>query len=238
MRKSLLVILAILATLVFSSAVFAAGPFKAVYWDENIQVNWADQHERVRDYFDENSYTILDAAALEKFMNDRIADKAPSVIVFAQDRAPSNVVPEASADVLLIKYLKAGGKIVWIADIPFWTGQDIDTGDGIPMEYSGAAEILGVTHEGATWDTNSDVIITEAGKKWGLTENEIWPSVRAVDKSLVDIVLAEDSEGQAACWVKTFGGPEGTGFVRVWDRGGAPEDLSWVKAVAEYGFAK
>lgn len=190
----------------------------------------------MRDYFQSAGYTLLDAFQLAKFMKDRIADKAPSVVVFAQDRGPSTVTPEASKDVLLVKYLQAAGKIVWIADIPFWSGQDIDTGDVLRFEQTGSQELLGVTHDGPTWDTNTDTVITEAGKKWGV--NETWASVRAVSKDSVSIVLAEDGQNQAASWVKTFGGPEGTGFVRLFDRSGAPENLDWVKAVAEYGLGK
>jgi hypothetical protein len=47
-------------------------------------------------------------------------------------------------------------------------------------------------------------------------------------------VLAADRHGHASVWVKEFGGPPGTGFVRLWGRQSLP-DPAFVRAVAEHG---
>ena len=47
-------------------------------------------------------------------------------------------------------------------------------------------------------------------------------------------VLAADRHGHASAWVKSFGGPPGTGFVRLWGRPRLP-DPAMVRAVAEHG---
>ena len=47
-------------------------------------------------------------------------------------------------------------------------------------------------------------------------------------------VLAADRHGHATVWVKRFGGPPGTGFVRLWGRPRMP-DPALVRAVAEHG---
>ena len=47
-----------------------------------------------------------------------------------------------------------------------------------------------------------------------------------------------DDNGLASSWVKRYGGPPGTGFVRVyggsWSAGGPGASLAAVQAVAEY----
>lgn len=47
-------------------------------------------------------------------------------------------------------------------------------------------------------------------------------------------MLATDEEGRAVAWVKSFGGREGTGFVKIWGGREIPFDLAILKAVAEY----
>jgi hypothetical protein len=42
-------------------------------------------------------------------MEERIGDKAPSVIVFADNKVPMTVMNERNANALIRKYLDAGG---------------------------------------------------------------------------------------------------------------------------------
>jgi hypothetical protein len=46
-------------------------------------------------------------------------------------------------------------------------------------------------------------------------------------------VLALDENGHAAAWVKSYGGPPGSGFVRIEADGRDPARLALVAAVAE-----
>jgi hypothetical protein len=54
----------------------------------------------------------------------------------------------------------------------------------------------------------------------------------------VSETLALDDNGLAGAWVKNYGGPPGTGFVRVygggWMGGGPSANFANVQAVAEY----
>ena len=47
-------------------------------------------------------------------------------------------------------------------------------------------------------------------------------------------MLALNELGKAVAWVKSFGGSEGTGFVKVSGGREVPFDLSAVKAAAEF----
>ncbi|NOR65870.1 MAG: hypothetical protein GQ528_00760 [Woeseiaceae bacterium] len=75
--------------------------------------------------------------------------------------------------------------------------------------------------------------ITAEGIEWGITES--WGSQRAADPALVDIVLATDTGGNAAAWVKFFvPGDTGGGFVRLRDTSGQA-NVDDIIRVAEYG---
>jgi hypothetical protein len=58
--------------------------------------------------------------------------------------------------------------------------------------------------------------LTADGALWGLRSS--WISTMSVEPHDVTTVLAIEEDGKAAAWVKSYGGPEGTGFVRLWGR--------------------
>ena len=88
-------------------------PHLAVFWDEELRdFTFYGSHDAVRDYFVQKGYSILDALALREFMQNRVADGAASVIVFAMDHVPGSIASETSDTVLFRRYLAAGGKVV------------------------------------------------------------------------------------------------------------------------------
>ncbi len=197
------------------------GQRRVAYYDERYPTNWAmdGASETVRDAFQDVGYKIVDADQLKTFMDARIADGAPSVVVLCRDIVPDTVVESNSPDCTLRKYLDAGGKVVLYADIPLW---NIAHANGTRTTYkeTGAANILGIsgTTYAGDWSSGNHgtVAITSEGAEWGLTET--WTSTRWVLADQVDSVLATDNAGYASAWVKHFtpGDPTG-GFVRIWD---------------------
>ena len=202
---------------------------RAAYWD--VRYPTCFTHGRsLRDSFEFDGYKILDADQLKTWMDARITDGAPSVVVFCQDIAPDTVVESASSACTLRRYLDAGGKIVWYADIPmFYQGHSdgTDTGWG----HDGSIHILGFNAAGAPWDSEDEVAFTADGRNWGLTET--WRSKRPTSRSGLR-VLARDASGNAAAWVKHYV-PDDTyrGFVRLFDRSGEP-NFNDVRRAAEY----
>ena len=210
---------------------------KAVYWDANYWTNWATEADSVavRDACVAAGYEVLDATQLKTWMQARIADKKYSVVVFARDIAPDTVVETVTATCTLRKYLDAGGKIVFYADIPFWnigaTGQAVLSNP----QTAGASAILGFNNDIAVWDSNTQVKITANGAKWGLTTT--WASLRPISASAGVTILATDGAGNAAAWVRNYGkNPAFCGFVRLYDRLGRPpvEDILRVAEYAGY----
>ena len=88
------------------------------------------------------------------------------------------------------------------------------------------AELLGVGHAATMFDRRM-VRVTPAGRRWGLTGR--WRDSWAVDSREVSEVLGVDDWGLAAAWARNYGGPPGTGFVRV-----SASDAQAVYLAAEY----
>ena len=166
-------------------------------------------------YFANRGYQTLDAAALAGFLSDRIADHAPSVVVFAIDHPPAAVVAAPLAQSLLRRYLEAGGKIVWPGKPPLIFPMDLATGQYpsmTAMNWSAPNELLGVPHDAALFDMRG-ARATPAGVRVGLPAR--WRDSWSVAPSGVTTMLGLDEWGLAAAWIKRYGGPPGTGFVRV-----------------------
>jgi hypothetical protein len=212
----------------------ARGAYRAAYWDSDYPTHWIGDADTitVRDALEAAGYEILDADQLKSWMDARIADGAPSVVVFCRDVGPDTVCETNTATCTLRKYLDAGGKIVFYGDIPFYNqgnpgGVETNWGTG------GSTGILGFNAAGGAWDSSNTVIFTPEGIDWGLTQT--WASVRPAAPDAVDIVLAEDNAGNAAAWVKHFvEGDTSGGFVRIWDRGNI-YSIDDLMSVAEYG---
>ncbi|MEN6428218.1 MAG: hypothetical protein ABFE13_22950, partial [Phycisphaerales bacterium] len=229
-----LVYLALMASLCSLCAVQAQEWNRAAFWDGAYRTNWTNEAGSVtlRDGLSAAGYQILNAVQLKAWMDARIADGQQSVVVFCRDNAPETVVETVDENCTLRKYLNAGGKIVWPADIPFW---DIGLADGTFTNYgsTGSSNILGFYGANGTWDVGGTVTITEAGATWGLTET--WGSVRPAVPASVDIVLATDTNGNAAAWVKHYL-PNDTyrGFVRTYDNSTSAASIEDIIRLAEY----
>jgi hypothetical protein len=204
---------------------------KAAWWDSRYATNWASAADAlvVRDGLQAAGYEILDADQLKTWMQARIADKKYSVVVFCQDVPPDTVVESMSSACTMRKYLDAGGKIVFYADIPCYNQAHKD-GTWTLWAESGANAILGIGNV-SVWDTNTQTTITSLGKQWGLTAT--WASIRPYATSGL-AVLATDGQGNAAAWAKFYLKNDNfRGFVRLWDRPGRPPVEDIIRA-AEY----
>jgi hypothetical protein len=199
---------------------------RVAYYDGRYPTNWAETAvaEAVRDYLALNGYTVLDADELKTWMDARIADGASSVVVLCQDIPPDTVAETMDATCTIRRYLDAGGKVVAYADIPFYNVGHVD-GSTTNWATDGSINILGFNAAGATWGSGDIVTITAAGANWGLTQ--MWPSIRPANPGDVDIVLATDSDGDAAAWAKHYvPGDHSRGFVLIADFNVGPGDTA------------
>ena len=216
-----------------------AGLRRAVFWDTTlVRASRVVTHRELRDYLAERGYEVLDVPGLGRFLADRLRDRSPSVVVFSMDHLPAEVAPVAADTVLFRRYLDAGGKVVWPGIPPLIWPRDPASGESpeyIHIDRAGTARLLGVDHARSNFD-NYGAVVTGSGLRWGLSG--WWDSNWGVDPAGVTETLALDDNGLASSWVRSYGGPPGTGFVRVyggnWAAGGPTASFAAVQAVAEY----
>jgi hypothetical protein len=204
--------------------------YRAAYWDGRYPSGWAGGGEAVRDTLEYAGYEILDANRLKVWMDARITDGLPSVVVFCRDIVPDTVAESMSFRCTLRRYLDAGGKIVWYADIPLYYQGHAD-GTRTAWGADGAINILGFNAAEGPWNSQTEVTFTADGRRWGLTQT--WQSVRPTSGDGLR-VLARDADGNAAAWVKHYLSDDTyRGFVRISDKPGEP-NLDDLRRVAEY----
>jgi hypothetical protein len=206
---------------------------RAVYYDSRYPGAWigGGQAAAVRDYFTQRGYTSLDAAQLKVWMNDRIADGAPSLVVFSLDMAPDTVVEAVNATATLRRYLEAGGRVVWTGDVPlYYVGRR--NFQNTRLLARGSREVLGINCDWGPLPEGLECEITPLGNTWGLRNS--WTSTRMVSPSMVDRVLAVHPNGLPSAWARRYGQAPRIGwFIRTHDTTG-PGSLPDLHRVAEY----
>ncbi len=194
---------------------------RAVFFDSAVIASAIVSSELLRGYLTRRGYEPLDTASLARFMSERVRDRAPSVVVFAMDYLPRSVAPVATDTVLFRRYLQARGKVVWVGTPPLlWPLPDTGrrTLKGVTREAT--AKLLGVRHERGNFDLIGVSKVTPQGRQLGLAD--WWLDNWGANPEDVSHVLAEDEWGLAAAWVKRYGGPSGSGFIRLYAGEGTP----------------
>lgn len=218
----------------------ASSPLRrAVFWDSSlVRASRILVHQELRDYLQDRGYEVLDSDALRGFLAQRLRDQEPSVVVFAIDHLPATVAPVAADSVLFRRYLASGGKVVWPGIPPLIWPRDPKTGQSgeyKDIDRAATTRLLSVDHARGNFD-GYGASVTPEGRRWGMAG--WWESNWSVDPKGVTETLAVDDNGLASSWVKNYGGPPGTGFVRIyggpWAAGGPMGSFSVVQAVAEY----
>lgn len=194
-------------------------PMTAVYQPipENAVNAYPVVDARITPYLLGEGFTQLDSAGLYSFMKARIHDKAPSVIVFAYDVIPSNIMGEEPEKGTARQYLETGGRILWFGGIPNMFNFDSKGRyRGGNRDISAASRLLGVDFVTPEESGNYYARATQAGLNKGL------PSWFKATYAVVDpedvTALAVDEYNRVSAWEKKFHPRSGSGFVscRMW----------------------
>jgi hypothetical protein len=212
---------------------------RAVYYETRSPYRHFQGDRTVRDALVADSYRWLNRTNLAEFLEARVADRAPSVVVFATDCLPLGIAdPGTGEEALVNRYLKAGGKVVWVGGPPLLYRYDPKTLEFAKLEMADLKrrdELLGLPLTENELEGLAKVQATPLGRAWGLPDGWwIEEAELATARPGVE-VLASDVHGHPAVWVKTYGGPPGTGFVRYWGRDRELPDVAVVEALAEHG---
>lgn len=185
-------------------------------------------HAVVADYFRARGYQPLDAESLPELLEARIADREPSVVVFAIDNAPERVVAGGDRS-LLRRFLMAGGRLVWLGHAPGIWELD-EAGTPVGLNRSGPEELLGVDHSNYNTDRYG-VWPTAEGRRRGLRSHWV-AGPRIVESAGVE-VLGRSELGAAVAWTRAYGDAGGS-FVALYPATDSRR-LDEIRAVAEYG---
>ncbi|UCH96561.1 MAG: PQQ-binding-like beta-propeller repeat protein [Candidatus Aminicenantes bacterium] len=217
--------------------------YRAVYWaprlDSLVKNRVANTHDpqEVYRFFRDSGYETLDAPGLEQFLKKRISDQqaSSSVIVLASLVFPSSIYQaQGSAPALLRQYLDAGGSIVSVGYPPFMFMLKEDTNrPAVPVKDLMTALSIDEDffYHGFSYYDAYMSYPTEAGKRLGMPQ--WWCSGYGVDPKKVTIVLGIDEHGRATAWIKSYGGPQETGLIRLWGNDRLPQDMNFIKKIAE-----
>jgi hypothetical protein len=141
-----------------------------VFHDPGYDACWVDDDAQVAAYFTRRGMPAKNAVETEAWLKARAdGDKGVgSAIIFTMGVAPATSVSPPYADCLLARYLRAGGRVVWLANAPMYVAQAAKG----PFVYYGttpAEEMLGLSTDRKTfYGINGPVVMTAAGKAWGL----------------------------------------------------------------------
>lgn len=172
---------------------------KVIYYDYTRQEYLVTNPDSVVHYFQSHGFVLKNSSELRDWMNLKIKEKADkSVVIMAMGTAPFEVVESLDKNCILIKYLKSGGRIIWLGGTPFSNITYPDR-DFKVIGKEGIGKVLGIrlAKEGFGRRAN----ITEEGKRWGMREPD--DDYDAVIKE--DITIAFSQVGSKACsWLKNF----------------------------------
>lgn len=223
----------------------AAG-HRVVYWapelDAKITKPNIHDTEKLFRFCHDYGYDVVGAAGLEQFLTLCIRNNqaSSSVIVLASAAFPYSIL-EARGDepALVRRFLDAGGTFVSVGTPPFMYALKQGE-DRLHVPFKEVMAALGFDQSFLySAMGNYDAYIsrpTEMGKRFGMPE--WWSSGYGVDPKQVTVVLARDEFGRAVSWIKSYGGPGGTGLIRLWGNHRLPEEMTFIKDVAESVFKK
>ncbi|MEO8431175.1 MAG: PQQ-binding-like beta-propeller repeat protein [Acidobacteriota bacterium] len=215
----------------------APAALRAVYYDPRVPYKTYDGDRELRDALVAESYQWVTRSDVADFLNSRIADRAPSVIVFATDSVPAAIADAAAPGGALVRrYLDAGGKIVWLGEIPFLIL--FDPANQLlpvkPADLNRTKTLFGFEAD-SVFEGEYRAQANDVGRRWGLPAGW-WVGQGPIANPPAGMeVLARDEHGHAAAWVQRFGGREGTGLVAYWGRERRVPDPRIVRSLAEFG---
>ncbi len=207
---------------------------RAVVWDSSlVAARWYMDHERLAGFLARRGFEELDADGAARWLEEGTRSGDPGSIVFAIDHLPEALL-EGGTSSTLRRFLEAGGTVVWPGFPPALWRRDPATGEagGLDaVDWDGPTRLLGVDHGAGNFDPTG-AWPTEEGRRLGLPGS--WRTQWSVAPAEGLEPLATDERGHLASWRRGYGGPPGSGFVRLWGSRDGPADLTPFLVAAEW----
>lgn len=209
---------------------------RCVFWEEQKNSTPNNYEESVRDFFVKEGYTLVDEAGLRNFLEERIKDKKPGVVLLARNYFPPSLYDGNSGDDLLRKYLAAGGKLVFTGLNPFGYIFKKGTSEIEDIDLNIPNRMFGLNYEGKSTDGIrgwNKAVLTKAGIRAGLRTEKL--TLAQISPAGGITPLAVDEWGYYSMWIKNFGGREGTGLMQLWIDSQNPDNLKDIFNAVEFG---
>lgn len=170
---------------------------KIIYYDIRHDVGWVSNIESLLAFFNARGFTTKNADDLKTWMQKKIKEGADgSVCVMAMGIVPDNITETMSTECTMKKYMDAGGRIVWIGDIPLFYKSFINKA---PSEWNQLGNprrlILGL--KDGKWDISRMTGITETGKNWGMKGTD--SPTRTMENKSVTLIFSEVADHSYTC---------------------------------------
>ena len=185
---------------------------RVVFWDERLDsVGQAKNQERLVGWLMGNGFAQAKSESLAKWMQERTAkdDAYGSVVVMAMGYAPANLAEEPGEGVLWIRYLRAGGRIVSIGDLPLNNFEYPDARplpQGIGQRGYGALGLKGGWNQ-PYWGRPLRVKPTAQAEEWGIEAVDGAITGFAVESISIPFgtyVVPETGKLGASSWMKNL----------------------------------
>ncbi|WP_303282834.1 outer membrane protein assembly factor BamB family protein [Flavivirga amylovorans] len=211
---------------------------KAVYHPINSKMNLMQPNasKKIAPYLEKKGFKhIKSEEDLNKFIVNRLNDKAPSVIVFPYLIIPKNVIGDSPEKGLIRQYLDDGGKVIWMGDIPNYFEKN-ESGKQIRSSIT-ASKLLDVEYENPGERGNYFSKTTQEGQNLGLP---LWIKTTSVSVNKDQVIpLAFDEFNRVSIWMKKYNSRVGSGFISSrtwsWNLEIQDYDLNLIHQLATYG---
>jgi len=185
-------------------------------------------------------YEQMAPAALADFIAAFVAEsapaRAPSVVVFADNRIPAALSDASAGPAPIRRYLEAGGKVVLLGPNPVSYRTDEASGELVDIDTTWPERVFGVPHPPPPAANGYYVNRpTAAGARIGLRSSAIAYAAIAVQPGPGFTPLALDEFGHAGAWLQGYGGRPGSGLLQLALPRQQTADLSEAVTAIEYG---
>lgn len=199
------------------------------------ELNSPKASKKLVSYLTNKGFEYLNSEkSLFQFINNRMLDKTPSTIVFNYLVIPKSIIGENPEKGLMRQYLEAGGKVIWMGDIPNFYEQD--SSGKVTFSKVKASKLLDVEFD-VPESGNYFSTTTQEGQNMGLP---LWLKTNSVSVSSKDIIpLAYNEFNDVSIWMKKFHPSISSGYIscRTWSFNvpAKTEDLNLIYQLAVYG---
>jgi hypothetical protein len=179
-------------------------------------------------------YEAMDTPALLAFLRGYAGGMPPAAVVFTDNRIPAALTDERDGAPPIRRFLDAGGKIVLLGPNPLAYRADPDTGELTAIDFAEPRRVFDAPYAerrvvGGYYASRP----TAAGRRAGLRHGRISVSAIVSDGGVTP--LARDEFGRPSLWLRSYGGPPGSGLLQLGFSPAEMPDMAELRAVIEHG---